>query len=83
MSARIEPSLLGRLSERQILRVLHAGGPLSRAEVARRTGLSAPAVSRAVAALLRSGLIEESAAARRTGGRPALTLRLATANAQV
>ena len=68
MNARIEPSLLGKMSERRVLRVLQSGGPLSRAEVARLTGLSAPAVSRAAASLLRSRLLEESDEARQTGG---------------
>jgi predicted NBD/HSP70 family sugar kinase len=83
MNARIQPSLLGRLSERTVLRLLRVAGPLSRAEVARRCGLSAPAVSRAVASLLRAGLLEQSAAPHQTGGRPAPLLRLASAKAQV
>jgi predicted NBD/HSP70 family sugar kinase len=83
MTARIEPSLLGRMSERQVLRALQARGPLSRAEVARHTGLSAPAVSRAVTSLLRSGLVEEAARPQQTGGRPATQLRLAQDGAQV
>jgi N-acetylglucosamine repressor len=83
MNARIEPSLLGRMSERTVINLLRFSGPLSRAEVARQTGLSAPAVSRAVASLLREGLIEESRAVRHTGGRPAPTLTLASSTAQV
>jgi predicted NBD/HSP70 family sugar kinase len=83
MNARIEPSLLGKMSERQVLRALQARGPLSRAEVARHTGLSAPSVSRAVASLLRSGLVEEIAEPRPTGGRPATHLQLARDGAQV
>ncbi len=83
MNARIEPSLLGKMSERQVLRVLQANGPLSRAELARECGLSAPAVSRAVAALLRAGLIEEIAEPQATGGRPALRLQPARDRAQV
>src|SRR5262245_19760995 len=83
MNARIEPSLLGKMSERQVLRALQARGPLSRAEVARECGLSAPAVSRAVAALLRSGLVEEIAEPQQTGGRPATRLRLACDGVQV
>jgi N-acetylglucosamine repressor len=83
MNARIEPSLLGRMSERRVLRVLQTRGPMSRAEVARHAGLSAPAVSRAVAALLRSGLLEETEAPHQTGGRPAMRLRLANQAAQV
>jgi predicted NBD/HSP70 family sugar kinase len=83
MNARIEPSLLGKMSERQVLRALQARGPLSRADVARECGLSAPAVSRAVVALLRSGLVEEIAEPQPTGGRPAMRLQLARDGAQV
>ena len=83
MTARIEPSLLGRMSERRVLRVLQTIGPLSRAEVARHADLSAPAVSRAVAALLRSGLLEETEFPHQTGGRPAMRLRLANQGVQV
>ena len=78
MTARIEPSLLGRMSERRVLRVLQTRGPLSRAEVARHADLSAPAVSRAVAASSCAGLLEETEVAHATGGRPALRLRLAS-----
>jgi N-acetylglucosamine repressor len=83
MSSRIEPSLLGKMSERHVLAALQAHGPMSRAEVTRRCGLSAPAVSRAVGVLIRSGLVEESAPARPTGGRPASQLRLARQSARV
>ena len=83
MTARIEPSLLGRMSERQVLRVLRAEGPLSRAEVSRQSGLSAPTVSKAVASLKRSGLVEEADLPEPTGGRPATRLRLASTTAQV
>jgi N-acetylglucosamine repressor len=83
MGARIEPGLLGRLSEGRVLRALRAHGPLSRAEVARSSGLSAPAVSRAAASLLRAGIIEEGPEAQATGGRPATRLRLARESAQV
>lgn len=83
MITRIQPSLLGKINERQVLRVLQTHGPQSRAEVARRLGLSAPTVSKAVASLLRSGLLEESEVPYQTLGRPALKLRLATQTAQV
>ena len=71
------------MSERQVLHALQANGPLSRAEVARRCGLSAPTVSKAVASLLRSGLLEEADLPEATGGRPATRLRLARDSAQV
>jgi N-acetylglucosamine repressor len=82
-ASRIRPSLLGKINERQVLRLLQAHGPLSRAEVARRLGLSAPTVSKAVASLLRSGFLEEGDAPEQALGRPAARLRLATQTAQV
>ncbi len=83
MNARIEPSLLGRMSERRVFSVLQTRGPMSCAEVARHADLSAPAVSRAVASLLRSGLLEETEVPQQTGGRPAMRLRLANQAVQV
>lgn len=79
------PSLVGKLNQRQVLRVIESRGPLSRAEVGRETGLSAPTVSKAVALLLEAGLLEESSADTNepARGRPAPRLRLATNTAQV
>jgi N-acetylglucosamine repressor len=79
----IRPALVGRLNERQVLRVIQDRGPLSRAEVARECGLSPPTVSKAVASLLKSGLLEEADAPEPARGRPAPRLRLASATAQV
>ena len=76
-------SLLGRLNERQVLRTLRSRGPLSRAEVARQSGISAPTASKAVEALLRAGLIEEGDAVEACRGRPARRLHLASRSAQV
>jgi N-acetylglucosamine repressor len=81
--ATLRPSQVGRLNERQVLRVIQAHGPLSRAEVVRRSGLSAPTVSKAVASLLAAGLLEESAASGPSRGRPAPRLRLASERVQV
>jgi predicted NBD/HSP70 family sugar kinase len=79
----IRPALVGKLNERQVLRVIQARGPLSRAEVARESGLSPPTVSKAVASLLKAGLLEEADASEPARGRPAPRLRLATTSAQV
>ena len=79
----LRPQSVGKWNEREVLRIIQARGPLSRAEVARLSGLSAPTVSKAVASLLQAGLIEESAALEPSRGRPALQLRLATASVQV
>src|SRR5215207_8107720 len=79
----IRPALVGKLNERQVLRVLQSRGPLSRPEVVRESGLSAPTVSKAVASLLKAGLLEEADATELARGRPAPKLRLATTSAQV
>src|SRR6478735_4056926 len=79
----IRPALVGKLNERQVLRLLRTRGPLSRAEVARESGLSPPTVSKAVASLRRAGLLEETDAPELARGRPAPKLRLASPSAQV
>lgn len=71
------------MNERQVLRTIQARGPLSRAEVARHSGMSAPTASKAVESLLRVGLLEEGDADGLSRGRPAKKLRLASATAQV
>ncbi len=82
-AASLGPSLVGRLNERRVLQLLQGQGPLSRAEVTRGSGLSAPTVSKAVAALLSAGLLEETEAEDLARGRPAKKLRLASQKAQV
>lgn len=79
----VQPSLLSRINERQVLRTIQACGPLSRAEVARHSGISAPTASKAVEALLRAGFLEEGDAVELARGRPAKKLRLANRTAQV
>jgi predicted NBD/HSP70 family sugar kinase len=53
------PSLLRDLNERTVLESIRAGAPISRAEVARRAGLSKPTVSIALQSLLDAGLVRE------------------------
>ncbi len=79
----VQPNLLSRINERQVLDSIQRCGPLSRAEVARESGISAPTVSRAVEALLRAGLLEEGEAPGLLRGRPGKKLRLATVLSQV
>ena len=78
----IQPVLLSRINERQILRMLLEQGALSRAEIARVAGIGPPTVSRAVEALLLSGFVEEDAP-QAAFGRPAKRLRLAVRSSQV
>ncbi len=81
--ATAQPQLLSQINERSVLRVLRTSGPCSRAEVTRQMSVTAPTVSKAVATLLRSGLLEEFDSPENGRGRPAKQLRLATKTAQV
>jgi predicted NBD/HSP70 family sugar kinase len=81
--ATAQPQLLSQINERSVLRVLQSTGPCSRADVTRQLGVTAPTVSKAVASLLRSGLLEEFDAPCNGRGRPARQLRLASETAQV
>ncbi len=80
--SKIRPSLLSKMNERQVLRIVQVHGPVSRADIARLSGITAPTASKAVASLLNAGLIEEveSDSAR---GRPAKRLQLASEKGQL
>jgi predicted NBD/HSP70 family sugar kinase len=54
------PALLRAMNERTVLETLRASGPTSRAEVARRTGISRPTVSVVLRTLLEDGLVRET-----------------------
>lgn len=78
----VQPHLLSRLNERQVLRTLLHHGPASRADLVRLTGMAPPTVSKAVDSLLVSGHLEENEPA--SGfGRPARRLGLAARQSQV
>lgn len=79
----IQPALLSRMNERQVLRAIQQNGPMSRAEVARHAGISAPTASKAVELLLRSGWLEEGEAPELVRGRPARKVRLPERMSQV
>ncbi len=55
-------TLVRELNERSMLDLLRSNGPMSRVEIARRTGLSKPTVSAALANLVRSQLVTEDGA---------------------
>jgi predicted NBD/HSP70 family sugar kinase len=61
------PSLLRAMNARTILDLVQRSGPITRAEVARASGLSKPTVSLGLAALLEAGLVREMG--RSSGGR--------------
>jgi predicted NBD/HSP70 family sugar kinase len=55
------PALLRTLNERTVLNTVRTTGPISRAEVARQTGISRPTVSLVLRSLLEDGLVRETA----------------------
>jgi N-acetylglucosamine repressor len=93
-----QASLLRQLNTREVLTALQRHGPLSRAEIARHTGISGPTITRTVFDLLAGKLVEEgdlSLAVDAPGmsplklnsrpalGRPGKVLRLASASVSV
>ena len=83
VQSKVQPRLLRKLNERQVLSALQAHGPMSRAEITRQTGISGPTVTRAVSALLESRLIEEDAPRAAAIGRPGKRVRLASTHVSV
>lgn len=75
--------LLSRLNEREVFHAIQSHGPMSRAAVARRSGVSVPTAIKAVDSLLRAGLLEERDATSPARGRPARIVRVASNSAQV
>jgi len=85
---RAQASLLRQLNTREVLAALQRHGPLSRAEIARHTGISGPTITRTVVDLLAGQLVEEGAfqqppAGQSLLGRPGKVLRLARAAVSV
>lgn len=63
------PRLIREINRTLVLDTLRHHGPLSRPQLAARTGMSLPAVSRAVGELLADGWIRELGKGRSSGGR--------------
>ena len=80
---RIESQLLRKINERRLLDVIQHKGPLSRAAIARVSGLTAPTVSKAVDSLLKHGFIEEIDPPEQLLGRPGKLVRMAVESAAV
>ena len=70
------PSLLRAINERSVLELIHRRGPLSRAQVARVSGLSKPTVSLALSGLLEAQLVREVGRSRGDRGPSALLYQL-------
>lgn len=72
-----------RSASATLLAALGVGGPMSRAELARRLSLSPATVTQLTKALLADGLVREVASVPSGGGRPATLLGLASAGGSV
>jgi len=64
-------------NQQLVLRALHDHSPLSRADLARLTGLTRTSVSHLVSSLIEDGLIEEVGRGRSSGGKSPILLRVA------
>jgi N-acetylglucosamine repressor len=67
-------ALLRDLNSNLLIELVRESRPISRAELARRSGLSAPTVSTIVGQLLEQGILVEVATAPANGGRPPVLL---------
>lgn len=83
VTSNLRPQLLGRMTQRAVVEALKAKGPMSRADIARLTGISPTTVSSAVVQVVRAGLIEETDAEITGPGRPGKILRLSSDAVQV
>ena len=79
----VNPELLSKINERRVLEFFQRSGPSSRAGIARGCALSAPTAAKAVAALIRQGMLEECGIANSAFGRPGRLLQLAAQTANV
>ncbi|MDI6698924.1 MAG: ROK family transcriptional regulator [Candidatus Saccharicenans sp.] len=69
-----------RVNKKKILNLIYDNKSISRAEVTRLIGISAPTVSRIVDGFIEEGLVEEIGAGQSTGGRRPILLRIAAAD---
>ena len=78
------PRLIKQVNQRSVFELVQKLGTVSRAELARLTGASMPTASKAVARLIKLGLIEEQGIVPPDGkGRPSRMYRTATMESQV
>ena len=80
---RVTNRSMRRRNRSLLLFKLFLGGPLTRQDLARSTGLSQAAVSVVTAELIEDGLVTEAGAVESDGGRPSIMLRIAPDYAHV
>lgn len=61
--------LMRRMNEASVFGIIHDAGPISRAEIARRSGLSPATISGITGALIEEGIVREVSTGISTGGR--------------
>ena len=71
------------MTVRSIFEKLQQNGPLSRADLTRETGISAPTVSKVVSELINQGFVEETEVSENLLGRPGKRLRMAKVRSRV
>ncbi len=81
--SRVVPALLRQINARRIMDLLWQEGPVSRAELVRRTSISAPTMSRLMERLEQTGLVECDPELQHGSGRPAAIYRPARKKTQV
>jgi glucokinase-like ROK family protein len=80
MSPVADAKYILKLNSRRVLKLIRDNPSISRAEISRRTGLSAPTVSRIVDDLIEDGLVEEIGVGSSNGGRRPNLLRFCPDN---
>ncbi|MCI4445297.1 MAG: ROK family transcriptional regulator [Candidatus Aminicenantes bacterium] len=80
MSPKASAKYILRLNTRKVLKLIRENPPISRAEISKLSGLSAPTVSRIVEDLIKEGLVEEIGAGLSNGGRRPNLLRFCPDN---
>jgi N-acetylglucosamine repressor len=84
LNRKISPTLLRKLNERAVFDLVRTRQPISRAELTRMSGISAPTASKVVANLLKAGLLEEvDGQGKSRVGRPSKVYRLGQHGVQV
>lgn len=81
--SRVVPTLLRQMNVRRVLDALRRLGTVSRADLTRVTGISAPTMSKLVEELFESGVIEAEPEMRYGTGRPSVLYRLGSSSAQI
>ena len=74
LTNKVTPERARTHNTRLVLKSIYESGQISRADIARTTGLTRPTVSAVVAELMEQGLVKEMGYAPSTGGKPPLLL---------